>query len=290
MSQWKKYNDFCSMYNLKAVPAAVDTVCLYIAFMCDSLKYSTIVNYVSAVWALHNYMGVEPLAKGNFLISCTLRGARRLLGDAVLTSDPLLPEHLVKIYSCMCYSNMFDLVFWTALCLGYRCLLRKCHFTQSIHSISRDDVTFTDYGICIVIRSSKTIQFGERTLKIPIVSSPGSILCPVRWIRKYLSLVRVPRGGPLLINPRTRKPLTYREFSKRLKTAIASANIKGHFTSHSLRRGCATYLSRLGLPLQDIKTYGDWRSLSVLLYLSGDHDTRLIKDVSVAKSLEWFSG
>lgn len=290
MSQWKRYGNFCSMYNLVPVPAEVETICLYITHLCDTLKYSTIVNYVSSIWGLHNYMGIEPIAKGNFLISCTLRGARRLLGDAVLTSDPLLPEHLMKLYACMCYSSVFDLVFWSALCLGYRCLLRKCHFTQSTHSIARDDVTFTSYGMCVVIRSSKTIQFSERTLKIPVVSSPGSLLCPVRWLKKYLSLVNVPHGGPLFINPRTRRPLTYGAFTKRLKTAIAVSNIKGHFTSHSLRRGCATYLSRLGLPLQDIKTYGDWRSLSVLLYLSGDHDTRLIKDASVAKSLEFFSG
>lgn len=274
--------NFCDEYGLDAIPASVDVICLYITYLCDQVKYSTICNYLSAVWSLHEHLGEKPLAKGAFLVRCTLRGARRLLGDNVLSADPLMPEHLVQIYYTLNHRNLSDLIFWSALVLGYRCLLRKGHFTKSPHMLKRSDVKFTTYGMCITLRSSKTIQFSEREVNIPVVEAKGSLLCPVKWLKRLFRYVKVHPNDPLF-------PLTYSVFSRRLKQSLVTAGVKGNFTSHSLRRGCATYLSRLGLPLHDIKVYGDWRSLSVLLYLSGDVNTRLLKDRPVAKSLEYYS-
>lgn len=271
------------------LPASVDVICLYITHLSYSLKYSSICNYLSAVLSLHNFFGYDAIAKNSFLVRCTLHGARRLLGDTVLSADPLLPKHLLELYKHLDKKSTVDLVFWTALCLGYRCLLRKSHFTKSNHTLQREDVSFTDYGILVTLRSSKTVQFRERVVTIPVIESPGSILCPVRWLRLYLKYVQVPLKGPLFVIPSTKKPLPYGLFARRLHSLIKAAELIGRFTSHSLRRGCATYLSRLGLPLHDIKVYGDWRSLSVLLYLSGDVNTRLIKDRAVARSLEVFS-
>lgn len=272
---------FCDIYQQDPIPASVDVVCLYITYLCDQVKYTTICNYISAVWSLHEYMGVHPIAKGAFLVRCTLRGARRLLGDKVMTADPLLPEHLVQIYYTLNRHDLSDLVFWSALVLGYRCLLRKGHFTKSPHMLRGSDIEFTQFGMVVTLRSSKTIQFSERSVVIPVVKSEGSLLCPVRWLKRMLKRIAVRPQDPLF-------SMSYSKFSSRLKKSIVSAGIVGNYTSHSLRRGCATYLSRLGLPLHDIKVYGDWRSLSVLLYLSGDINTRLIKDGPVAKSFEAF--
>lgn len=266
----------------------METICLYITYLCDSLAYSSICNYLSSVWSLQEMLGYMPSAKGDFLVRCTLRGARRLLGDSVLSSDPLLPSDLMKIYNVMDFKKLKDLTFWTALCLAHRCLLRKGHFTASPHNLMRQDVEFTDYGLKIIIRSSKTIQFREREVIVPIVASPKSLLCPVRWLRKYLKLVYVAPSSPLFVIPKTQSPLLYRNFSARLKSAVRDGKIKGKITTHSIRRGSATFLSRLGMPLHDIKVCGDWRSLSVLLYLSGDLQTRLIKDVHIAESLGQF--
>lgn len=287
-SQWRRYLNFCADYRLTSVPATVETTCLYVTYLSQSLAYSSICNYLSAVWSLHEFMGYKPRAKGSFLLSCTLRGAKRLLGDCTLSADPLLPNHLVLMYSFLNFNNKRDLVFWCALCLSFRCLLRKSHFTASPHMLLRSQVEFTDYGVLISIASSKTIQFRERLVKIPIVKSPGSVLCPVRWLKVYLELCKVPDKGPLFLDYESRKPLSYHKFSERLKQLVKVAHIPGRITCHSLRRGSATYLSRLGLPLHDVKMYGDWKSLSVLLYLADDTETRLIKDYPVARSLSLF--
>lgn len=287
-SQWKRFDDFCRLYGLMPIPASVDVVCLYITFLSDTSKFSTISNYVSAIWTLHEFMGVPPPAKGHFLVKCTLMGARRLLGDYVLSADPLLPDDLVSVYAHLNHNDLRDLTFWAAICLMFRCLLRVSHVTKSVHNVCRKDIVFTSYGLCLTLFSSKTIQFSERKVTVPVISSKGSILCPVFWIRKYLKHVNVSADDPLFVTPGSKTPVSYKWFSSRLKSLLTSANLVGNYSSHSLRRGAATFLSRIGLPLHDIKTFGDWKSLSVLLYLSGDVKTRLIKDATVAKNLRSF--
>lgn len=288
-SQWDRYMRFCDQYNQHPIPGSIDTICLYIAYLSSQVAYSTICNYISGVWSLHSYLGYPAQAKGTFLVTCALRGARRLLGDSVFASEPLSPEQLLRIYHTLDHSNNEDLLFWSATVLAYRCLLRKSHYTNSNHMLQFDDVEFTTYGVCISMRSSKTIQYRERVNIIPVVASPNSLLCPVRWLKIYLRRFGI-HSGPLFVNSyKSAKPYTYRLYSKRLKQGLKDAGIEGKFTCHSLRRGCASYLSRLGLPLHDIKNYGDWKSLSVLFYLSGDFSTRLHKDKMVAKSFNEFS-
>lgn len=271
------------------MPGSIDTICLYIAYLTKQVAYSTICNYISGVWSLHSYLGYPSPAKGTFLVTCAMRGAHRLLGNSVTASEPLSPEQLLQIYGTLNYASNEDLVFWTATVLAYRCLLRKSHYTNSNHMLQVGDVEFTTYGICIHMRSSKTIQYRERVNMIPVVSSPNSLLCPVRWLKIYIKRFGL-KSGPLFVNHvNVVRPYTYRSYSNRLKLALNDAGIEGKFTCHSLRRGCDSYLSRLGLPLHDIKNYGDWKSLAVLFYLSDDLSTRLHKDVCIAKSFNEFS-
>lgn len=287
-SQWRRYLSFCKLYNQDPIPGSIDTICLYIAYLTSQVGYSTICNYISGVWSLHNYFGYPTMAKGTFLVSCAMKGARRLLGDNVSSAEPISPEQLVLMYRTLNYLNDADLLFWTATVLAYRCLLRKSHYTSSPHMLQVEDIEFTSHGLCLNMRSSKTIQYRERVNVILVVSSPNSILCPVRWLKVYLKRFRV-TSGPLFLTPgKSRKPYSYRAYSKRFKEVLNMAGIKGKFSCHSLRRGCASFLSRLGLPLHDIKNYGDCRSLSVLFYLSGDPATRLHKDIAVARHFDDF--
>lgn len=271
-----------------AVPASDQTVSLYITYLTDHVCFSTIANYVSSVWSLHNFLGEEPIAKGSFLVTCTLKGAKRLLGDITLSADPLFPSNLLDIYRALDYKDLSDLVFWTATCLAFRCLLRKSHYTVSPHTLRVDDIVFTDYGMSVSLRSSKTIQFSERVVHIPVISSPISVLCPVFWLKTYLRLTGIKSGTLFMLPGKRLKKYTYSMYSKKLSFYVKKIGLSGQFSSHSLRRGSATFLSRFGLPLHNIKAYGGWKSLSVLLYLSNDHESRILKDVHVAKAFSKF--
>ena len=54
-------------------------------------------------------------------------------------------------------------------------------------------------------------------------------------------------------------------------------------TSHSMRRGGASMLAENGVGLLDIKNLGDWRSMSVLLYLSRTDESKVDLDRRLSK-------
>ena len=51
-SQWKKYINFCAKSASPILPTSVQTMCRYIVYLSEDLKYVTIDNYVSAVYRL----------------------------------------------------------------------------------------------------------------------------------------------------------------------------------------------------------------------------------------------
>lgn len=214
-SQWKRFLTFCSTYDLEPTPASIDTICCYITYLSSQVCYSSICNYISSVWSLHDFVDSTSPARGSFLVKYTLRGAKRLLGDTTLSADPLLPKDLMLIYRSLDRKNLKDLVFWTALTLAYRCLLRKSHYTYSTHMLRRQDVEFTDYGACITLRSSKTLQYKERLITIPVVAAPNSALCPVHWLQLYFKKCIADPSAPLFIVPGEKcSTLSYYTFSK----------------------------------------------------------------------------
>ena len=276
-SRWKKYYSFCKEYAFIPLPATVTVVCLYITHLMKTLSFVSIKNYVSSLWVLHDYMGLDHVDPDNFLIKSTINGAKRILGCASRQVDPLLPEDMLCIFKCLNMKNWEDFTFWCAITLCYRCLLRASHVSVSPHTMRLEDVKFWDGGMDITVHSSKTIQYHERSQKIPVVQSSGSPLCPVEPLAIF-----VRRSG---LSPRDCLfPYTYKSFSAKLHTSCAKAGLRGDFATHSLRRGSATYLSTF-LPLHEVKCYGDWRSLAVLLYISDNYGARRNKDKLVASRL-----
>ena len=150
----------------------------------------------------------------------------------------------------------------------------------SPHTMRKKDIVWTEVGMDVSIRSSKTIQFKERVVKVPVVKADNSKLCPCGYLKYYLSRLNIHAEEPLF-------PFTYNIFSSRLKKACTQAGLIGNFTTHSLRRGSATFLSTF-LPMHVVKTYGDWRSWAVLLYISDDYSSRKAKDVLVADKLSLY--
>ena len=80
-SQWKKYINFCAKSASPILPTSVQTMCRYIVYLSEDLKYVTIDNYVSAVIALNAHYGYDvSKIRANFVFRSTMSGLRRILG------------------------------------------------------------------------------------------------------------------------------------------------------------------------------------------------------------------
>ncbi|CAH3140932.1 unnamed protein product, partial [Pocillopora meandrina] len=114
------------------------------------------------------------------------------------------------------------------------------------------------------------IQFGERLLHIPLLSIPGSPLCPVSAYRRMIELIPAHRSCPvfLLPGPSGVVPFTKRSFVSQFRTCLSHIGVPhaDRYRGHSFRRGAASWAFSCGVPGELIQLYGDWSSDSYKLY------------------------
>lgn len=69
----------------------------------------------------------------------------------------------------------------------YIMLCHKCHITASESTLKRKDITFYSWGCMVSVRKTKTIQYKEKELSIPI--SKDTSLCAVHWMSKHFEAI-----------------------------------------------------------------------------------------------------
>ena len=118
---------------------------------------------------------------------------------------------------------------------------------------------------------SKTIQFRQKQLFIPVCSIPGSVLCPVRAYKLLLSLVPGKCHYPAFcyISKGKVVPLLYSEFVTQFRLWLKQLGISHDklYCTHSFRRGGATWAYQSGVSHELIKCQGDWSSDCYLQYV-----------------------
>ena len=118
----------------------------------------------------------------------------------------------------------------------------------------------------VTVSWSKTIQFKQKDLEIPLFSIPGSLLCPVSVLRALLRIKAKPRDPLFLLKGGT--AMTYSKFHKMFKSTLKRAGYNQKlFSSHSMRRGGTEFAHRSGVPESLIKIQGDWSSDAYKRYL-----------------------
>ena len=257
------------------------------SYLARRLCFSSIRNYLSGLNGHLKDLGCPPIDYANHEIKKCLAGIRRLKGNAVKQASPLLPLELKKIFAVM-FDTRGHVAVRAAMLVSFRGLLRKSHVTDSDTAMARKDLEFHQWGMVLIIRKSKTNQFRERTHRIPVARVRDKEICAVHWLKKHLEqcpaapdaqVFRVPRAGHSI-------PLPYAYYMAVLKAACTAAGLPaGEFSTHSLRRGGATFLRLTGASIEQIKERGDWRSGCVHEYLKESFLERLTNDMRVAMML-----
>ena len=88
---------------------------------------------------------------------------------------------------------------WALFLVAFFTFLRKSNLVPDVADrIStkvplRADLEFSSQGASVHIKASKTIQYQQRSLSIPLPCIPGSQLCPVRALSSlnFIRLLRV---------------------------------------------------------------------------------------------------
>ena len=82
------------------------------------------------------------------------------------------------------------------------------------------------------------------------------------------------------------QPITYAQFQKFIKAAVASVGLDPNdFSSHSFRRGRANWAFSANVPSELIKVQGDWASQAYLRYLDCSVDQRVVVSHSMSQCI-----
>ena len=198
----RAYLLYCRHYGLDPVPATgITDLALsgFIFFLVrDQKAFSTVKTYLS--------MGprvLQQLRLGTWtpnaerpMVLHTLRAARRALGDAPQAKLPITPAMLRAFAAQLDLNDPSSVVLYTSFLVAFFAFLRKSNLVPGKASdfnnrlvLRRSDVTFdADGRAWLTLRATKTIQFHERTITLPLALLADTTICPSTWLRRICQL------------------------------------------------------------------------------------------------------
>lgn len=213
-SQWNSFKHFCDQFTLVHLPASPQTLSAYASFLSRrTSSFNYILNHLNAVRLLHLYKGFSTESFNSFALNLTKKGLKRMLGTSSRQKHPITPDILVSIHRSLDLTVPSHAALWALFTTAFFSFLRKSNlvaasassFNCDLH-LARHDIKFTDSGLLLRIKWSKTRQFKEGVHIIPLPSIPNSSLCPVSAIHHYFALVTAPSAVPFFCLPTDRSP------------------------------------------------------------------------------------
>ena len=135
--------------------------------------------------------------------------------------------------------------------------------------LKRGDLTFLREGVVLSIQASKTIQFQDRVVQVPLARVPNSPLCPAQAALLMCKLTVGAPQDPLFRFQKGKccQALSYSTFLALLKQKLGSLGFDpSQYAGHSFRRGGTTLALSCNVPAELVKLHGDWASAAYLRY------------------------
>ncbi len=247
-SDFKNFVAFCNNNGFNPLPSEPKIVSLYLTYLSKTCKISTLRRRMVSISMVHKIKGHYLDTKHPIIIE-NLMGIKRLKGSIQKGKKPILINHLKLIINVIDEQNIGEIKKArdkSILLIGFGGGFRR---TELI-SINYEDLEFVHEGLKILIKRSKTDQFGEGMTKgLPYFSNTK--YCPVHNIKEWLKLSKI-KSGPIFRrfakgNSITNNRLTDQTVVLLIKKYLNLAGIdNSNFSGHSLRSGFATVAADSG--------------------------------------------
>jgi len=249
-ADFSEFATWCSLRRLISLPATPQAVTAFLANRAAAgLKTSTISRKASAIRFFHKALHYES-PTNTIEVEATLRGIRRETGSARHQKAPATATSVAVMLSHIDIASMQGKRDRALLALGFAGAFRR----SELVALQFEDVTFTNDGMDVTIRRSKTDQEGQgQYIAIP----HGTRLKPVETLQEWLQAAEITEGA---IFRRIRKGgavqpqnLTGQSIAIIVKRYAAAAGLDSRwFAGHSLRAGFITSAAEAGADLNRI--------------------------------------
>lgn len=295
----RSYITFCSKLGILPVPISPTDVACYIAFLSTKMCFASIKQYLNIIKLLHLEAGLTDPLENNWMLSSLLSGARRAIQHKTRAKLPITLDILYQLFFDIDLQHPLELCFWAACLTAFFSFLRKSNLVpisaeafDPVRHLNRSDFQFGEQEVLISVRATKTIQFSQKSLSIPIPRIPDSPLCPAVTLWLLFRTNPAPDTAPAFsFRQGTRlQTLTYPLFQSILKSKLQSRGIDSTlYGSHSFRRGGASAAFFLGnLSADQIRIQGDWASDAYQKYLAPDAHAKHKIAMSLRRMIEHF--
>lgn len=269
--QWGQFEDWClsRAEPVRPLPAAELTLAEYVNHLADrGLAPASIEQAIAVVRSRHTKAGFEgqPRTAGALAILRTHRRDRAGDGKAKRQAPPVTLGPLRAMAEVCDPGTAAGLRDRVLLVLGFAGMLRR----SELAALNLGDVAFTEDGLVLTVRMSKTDQEAKGSeVLIPPGSHPDTD--PVRVVRAWIEYLRR-RGvtsGRLLRSvthkgARIGEGMTPTAINDAVRRLAAKAELPNAaaYTAHGLRAGGPTEASRRGVPTATIARHGRWSPTS----------------------------
>jgi len=247
-SDFRDFGSFCAKHGFESLPSEPKIVSLYITHLSKYSKISTLKRRLVSIGMFHKLKGHYLDTKHPIIIE-NLMGIKRLKGSIQKGKKPILINHLKSIINVINEQKIDEIKKArdkTIVLVGFGGGFRR----SELISIDHEDLEFVPEGIKIMIKRSKTDQFGEGMVKgLPYFIN--ELYCPVINLKKWLELSQI-KSGPIFRRfvkglSLTENRLTDQSVGLLIKNYLNLAGIENeNYSGHSLRSGFATVAAESG--------------------------------------------
>jgi len=247
-SDFKDFGSFCAKHGLNSLPSEPKIVSIYLTHLSKSFKISTLRRRLVSISMVHKLKGHYLDTKHPIIVE-NLMGIRRVKGSIQKGKKPLLINNLKLIINVINEQNIDEIKKLrdkSIILIGFGGGFRRTELV----SLDYEDLEFVTEGLKIVIKKSKTDQYGEGTIKgLPYFANTE--YCPVTSLKKWLEISKI-KTGPIFRrfikgSSLTNKRITDQTVVLLIKNYLNLAGIdNSNFSGHSLRSGFATVAAESG--------------------------------------------
>lgn len=291
---WKLFKSFKLYFGLAKI-IDIEQLCAFAVYVSYRVKtVESVRQYLQGVHAIAELKGKNCPLITERKIKLTLKGIKRNLKHRPRQAEAMDVHLLKEIHDILDLSDPKTATLWAAMIMGFFLLLRKSNLVPDTvknfdpdKQLLRKDVACEKDVLLVKVRWSKTIQFQQKVLKVPLVRIKGSKICPVKAYQNMVKQNPTKDGEAPLFGVRYKKsvvPISYRTFNRFIKKAVELVGRKSdRFSTHSLRRGGATHAMNSKVKSNLIAILGDWASDCYKRYIDWSLDMRLSAAMNMSK-------
>jgi integrase len=220
-----------------ALPATPETVTLYVSDLAGRCRVATLTRRLSAISQAHQIAGHEPPTSAA-AVRTVMAGIRRIKGTAPNTKAATLTGDIRAMVAAL-PDGLLGVRDRALLLVGFAGAFRR----SELVGLDRPDLEFTQEGLTVTLRRSKSDQDGQgRKVGIPYGSNPET--CPIRAVQAWLEAAAISEG------PVFRGVSRHGKVQGRLSGYAVALIVKRYaaaggldparYAGHSLRAGLAT--------------------------------------------------